>query len=171
MNQVYQQIDESRTHACVLCLAGVPGKKDNVLSHHHAFKRSELPGKANEELLWNPVNIAIACEYHHSKFGNPPFRWLWALAMIRLGQASESDYEQYPFTDEEYRIASPLLGDCLGEFGYGDGLSTDRGFKTIQSVWFGKEDARLDLFCQHLCRRANQCLELTRERIYKEING
>lgn len=174
MNPVYQQIDDSRPHACVLCLVGVPGKKNQTLAHHHIVARSELPGDGNYSLLWNPVNIAIACQYHHDKFGHIPYRGLWALAMIKQGYSHTSDYDAYPITKEEFDLGCALLGICLGQFKVGDALIVNAKLKstdTIKSVWLGKVDDRIVSFCEQLCPKAIGCLQLSRENLYKEING
>ena len=95
-NDVYAEIDTERVPACVLCLCGVPGGK-GIMSHHHICTRGELPGDSNEEMLWSKYQIALACNSHHARFGHPPFRGLWALAMIQMNQSCHSDSIAFPF--------------------------------------------------------------------------
>ncbi len=160
---IREEIVKERGGGCSLCEAGIPGGS-GPSSTHHILKRSELPGKANEDLLWNKVNLAVACDRHHSLMGNPPFRGLWALALIRNGNSVKANYLNYPIREEEWELAKVLLGTCLGHFGRGDDLISHMNLTTyelIQLVYCGKVSHAQGSYCVYCCPQSETCRKET----------
>lgn len=149
---------------CILCRCGVPrGQNDASGGLHHCKSRSQGGDDS-------PLNLAMSCQYHHQTFGHAPYVNLWRHAKILLGEARVEDYEGKDTLWDPEPI--PLLGECLGDFEYGDAWYDDRLPETLQTaqlVCFGYVDARLSSFCQHLCPCAGECLTEKRARLLSVI--